>query len=74
MSWLKGIMGAGIKGGRSKKRKRGKIRKGEGKKGNRRSHHCHHTSALRRLRQKGCHEFKARLGCMVRISDKPGLI
>lgn len=29
--------------------------------------------ALGRLRQKGCHEFEARLGYIVRIPNHPGL-
>lgn len=29
--------------------------------------------ALRRLKQRGCYECEARLGCMVRLSDQPEL-
>lgn len=66
-----------------KKRKRGKFRKEEARKEGRKEGRIEEATtataitpvvpALGRLRQKGCHEFEARLGYTVRIPNHPGL-
>lgn len=68
---MKGIMGVGGRGGRKEKRENG----GEGRRKERMGLEEATTAitpvvlALRRLKQKGCYECAARLGCMVRLSD-----
>lgn len=62
-----------------KKRKKGKFRKEEAREEGRIEEATTATAitpvvpALGRLRQKGCHEFEARLGYIVRIPNHPGL-
>lgn len=68
---------------KEKKRKRGKFRKEEARKEGRKEGRIEEATtataitpvvpALGRLRQKGCHEFEARLGYIVRIPNHPGL-